>query len=65
MAIFFLQGFNLNVGIALGRGKRTMSEQFLNGAEVGSFGQEVRGKGVAQGVWGERIGKFQVAADFF
>ena len=39
------------VGVFLGGGERLVAEEFLDGAEVGAVGEEMRRKGVAQGVW--------------
>ena len=38
------------LGVALRGGQALMSEHFLDGAQVGAFGQQVRGEGVAQRV---------------
>src|SRR3989442_15315973 len=41
------------VRVFLRGGERLVSEQLLNGAQIGSIGEEMRGKGVAQGMWME------------
>src|SRR5690348_10391154 len=40
----------IDVGVALRGGKRRMSEQFLDRAEIAAGAQQVRGEGMAQGV---------------
>src|SRR3989454_4522472 len=39
-----------SVRVFLRGGQRLVSEQLLNGAQIGSIGEEMRGEGVAQGV---------------
>ena len=38
------------LGVALGGGEALVAEQFLNGAEVGAFFEQMGSEGVAQGV---------------
>src|ERR1700722_4968960 len=38
------------LGVALGGGKRNVPEKFLDGAQVGTVAEQVRGEGVAQGM---------------
>ena len=48
--------FGFNMGIDLGGGDPFMSEHFLNGTEVGTPGQEMGRKRVAQNVRRDRTG---------
>ena len=51
LVIDFHQLADGGVGVFLRGGERLVAEQFLNGAEVGAVGKEMRGKGVAQRMW--------------
>lgn len=62
--IFFAKVFNLNIGVALGRCQRSMSQQLLNRAEIGAFGQQMRGKRMSERVRRYRIGQSELRPDF-
>eukprot|EP00998_Keelungia_sp_KM082_P008445 NODE_4633_length_765_cov_1.670846_g4610_i0.p2 GENE.NODE_4633_length_765_cov_1.670846_g4610_i0~~NODE_4633_length_765_cov_1.670846_g4610_i0.p2 ORF type:complete len:181 (-),score=18.25 NODE_4633_length_765_cov_1.670846_g4610_i0:191-733(-) len=58
------QAFGIDRGIALGRRKRGVAEQILNGTQITATGQKVGGKGMAHGMRGGGIGQVQKAAYF-
>ena len=46
----FEQASYIDLGIALGRGQRSMAEQFLDGAQIAAAGQKMGGEGMSQSV---------------
>ena len=44
-----------HMGVFLGCGERGMAQEFLDGSQIGSFIEEVGGKGMAQGVGSDRL----------
>ena len=48
LGVFFFEGFNINVSISLSCREGSMAQELLNGAQVGSFRQEVSCKRMSQ-----------------
>jgi len=60
--IDFKKPRSVDAGIDLGRRQAGMAEQFLDGAQIAAAGQKMGGEGVAQCMWGRRIGQAEGAS---
>src|SRR3546814_12357676 len=52
----------IDLGVALRRRQRGVTEQFLDRAQVAAIGQKMRGEAVAQRMWGRRVRQAEPAA---
>ena len=55
--VYFLQFINREMGIDLGSGQTAVSEQFLDGAQIGSVIQEMSGERMPQDMGTEFLGQ--------